>query len=145
MGLFDTILGVVGVGLDVFGQHQAASEQASAAGQNAERYRKEAEFQQYRTGVRLEELAEYKDRVISMQRVQFAKSGVVVDRNTAQLVVEETARQYDKDRQAIMMEGEFNVDRALLGVQSSLDTASSIKKASYIDIGRTLLKAGDYF
>ena len=145
MGWFDAALGVIGIGLDLFGQDQAADAQADAHRQNAALQAKEAEFQEYRTGVRLDELKEYKDQVIGSQRVQMAKSGIIIDQNTAQRVVEDSARKYDKDRTAILMEGKFNVERARMGAQSSLDSASQVKTASKINMGRTLLKGASDF
>lgn len=139
MGWLDLLVDVGSTALDIYGQDKAADDQAAVHEENAARMAKEAEFQEYRTGVRLNELKEYKDQVIGTQRVQMAKSGIVIDQNTAQRVVEDSARKYDKDRAAIIMEGKFAVERARLGVQSSLDSASQVKTTAKISMGKTLL------
>lgn len=137
--MLDTVLGLVGVGLDLFGQKSEADARQAAAGDNAARYAKEAEYQQYRTGVQLDELEDYKNSVIANQRVAFAKAGIVIDRNTALDVNEATARQYEKDKLAIETEGRFNVERAQMGAASSLSAGRDIRTASYFDMGRTIL------
>lgn len=143
MGALDIITDIVGIGLDIFGQHKEADAQAEAYQTNAARYQKEAEYQQYRTGIRLEELEEYKDQLIAKQRVSFAKAGVVIDRGTALRVVLNSAEKYEKDKRAILTEGGFNVERAQMGAASMLEGASQVKDASIINIGRTLFNWGD--
>jgi hypothetical protein len=145
MGWLNTALGIVGIGLDVYGQKRTADAQAGAYETNAARKEKEAEFQEYRTGVRLDELKEYKDAVIAKQRVAMAANGIVIDQNTAMRVIEDTARKYDKDVAAIKMEGQFNVERARLGAASALEGASQVKASSRINIGSTLLNAANDF
>jgi hypothetical protein len=145
MGWIDTLLGVAGIGLDIYGQNQQASATAGAHAENAARKEKEAEYQAYRTDKALDDLEAYKDQVIGKQRVTMAKNGIIIDQNTAQRVVEDSARRYDLDVEAIKTEGKFAIDRARLGAQSSLESASQVKKAGYISMGRTLLSAASDF
>lgn len=145
MGWLDLLVTVGSTALDLYGQDKASDAEAAAHTQNAARQSKEAEFQEYRTGVRLDELKEYKDQVIGAQRVQMAKSGIVVDQDTAQRVVEDSARKYDKDKATLLMEGKFNVERARLGAASSLESASQVKTTSRINMGRTLLSNAQEF
>jgi hypothetical protein len=145
MGWLDTALGIVGIGAKVFGQKSEADRVSDAQRTNAARLQKEAEYQEFRTGRSLEDLEQYKDSIIAKQRVAMAASGIVVDRNTAQRVVEDTARKYDMDREALILEGQFNVERARLGASAALESASQTKTASLINIGSTLLSAADDF
>lgn len=139
MGLLDWALDLVGLGLNIWGQHEESGAIQDAAKRNAALYQKEAEYQGYRTTVKLDELEDYRDKLIASQRVAMAKAGIVIDRGTAKQVVDYSYEQYEKDREAILMEGKFNVERAQMGATSSLETASQVKTAEYIGIGRTLL------
>jgi hypothetical protein len=135
----DDILSVIGTGLDVYGQKREADRIEGAAQENAARLQKEAEYQAYRTKVKLKELKQYKDQVIGKQRVAMAAAGIRVDRNTALEVVKDTARSYQADKTAILTEGKFNIERAELGAVAQLEAGSQAKAASRYSMGRTLL------
>ncbi len=141
MGLFGTILGIAGTALNLFGQKKEADAREQSAQKNSQLMQEEANYQEFRTSRKLEDLAEYKDKLIARQRVLFAKAGVVIDQDTAQAVVDDSLAQFEKDKGIIRMEGDFNVRRARAGAQSFQDEAKSARTAGYINMGTTLLNS----
>ncbi len=138
---FDDLLEAGGTALDIYGQKREADRIEGVTRDNAARLQKEAEYQQYRTDVKLKELRQYKDQVIGKQRVAMASAGIRIDANTALRVVKDTATSYQMDKNAILKEGGFNVERALLGAQAQLESGSQAKAASRINIGKTLFSS----
>jgi hypothetical protein len=138
---FDDVLDIGGTALNIYGQKREADRIEGAAEENAARLQKEAEYQQHRTDTKLKDLKNYKDQFIGKQRVAFAASGIRVDANTALEVVKDTARNYQMDKNAILVEGGFNVERALLGAQAQLEAGSQAKSASRINIGKTFFSS----
>lgn len=138
---FEDLLDLGGTALDAYGQKREADRIEGVAQENAARLAKEAEYQQYRTDVKLRELRQYKDQVIGKQRVAMASAGIRIDANTALRVVKDTATSYQMDKNAILKEGGFNVERALLGAQAQLESGSQAKAASKINIGKTLFSS----
>lgn len=132
----------IGVGLSIFdawNKTDEADKQSDVAEKNAAAMQKEADYQAFRTSVLLHRQRETTVRLLSAQRAAFAHNGIQVDTGTALNIAEQTATQSMEDRALIRQEGQFNYDRALLGVSMYQQQADDITKSGYIEAGSTIL------
>lgn len=143
---------VIGLATSVIGgimQKKQADKQASsqeyAATQNRQAMEKEAEYQRFRTSILLKRQKQYTQSVLGAQRAVYAKNGIQVDTGTALQVAEATAAQAAEDAMLIRQEGEFNIERAMLGADMygrQAQATNDIRQAGNIEMGTTLLTSG---
>ena len=136
---------IIGLAASVGGallSKKKADTQADTVKDNAAAMKAEADYQKFRTSVLLKRQQEYTTKLLSSQRVAYAKAGIRVDTGTALHVAESSLLQSEEDAQLIRMEGEFNVNRAMAGAQMYDQQASDMRKAGYIEAGGTLLTSG---
>jgi len=116
-----------------------SSKQADVSTQNAEAMQKEADYQRFRTSVQLKRNSQYLSSLLGAQRAAYAKSGIQVDTGTAMQVAESSVEESVEDAMLILQEGEFNVQRALSGVNMYQQQAHDISRAGTIQMGTTIL------
>lgn len=133
---------IIGLGAQVLGGvmgKDKADDQADVASKNAEAMQKEADYQRFKTSVQLKRNTQYLNELLGAQRAAYAKSGIQVDTGTALQVAESSAAQSAEDAELIRQEGEFNVQRALSGVNMYNQQSQDISQQGKIQMGTTLL------
>lgn len=143
MDWLGAVMAVGGTALNFLGEKNAADAKQDAYNNNAALSAKEAEYQQFRTGVLEKRLTESYLLAVGRQRALYAKSGVIVDEGTAGAMVEESTRRYNEDKALLLQEGQFNVDRAKMGAQNFQSLASSAETAGYLRQGATLMQGAE--
>jgi len=133
---------LIGAGTQVLGgimDKKKSDAQADVAERNAEAMQKEAEYQRFRTEVQIKRNTRYLNALLGSQRAAYAKSGVQVDTGTALQIAISSAEQSAEDAELIRQEGEFNVQRALAGVNMYNQQSQDIAKQGMIQMGSTIL------